>query len=245
MLPRAQTSGRLNVLAGGLAHDFNNLLATMIGNAELVADVVEPDSSIGIWTREIQSAGRLAADLTRQLLVYAVGGKPHVEPIPLASIVRSLSDVLGGSVAKNVSFEYHLDDSPAIWGDLTQRRQVVLNLLTNAAEACPDDSTTVLVSTGSMRADREFLSSCIIGQDLPTGEYAFIEITDQGDGMTAATIERIFDGSFSTKSDGRGQGLATTLGILESHQATIRVSSQPDRGSTFRVVFPSLSFAQA
>jgi CheY-like chemotaxis protein len=127
---------------------------------------------------------------------------------------------------------------PTVEADETQLRQIVMNLITNASDAIGARSGYITVRTGAQYADRQFLRSAYIDDELPAGLYAFVEVTDTGVGMSEETMARIFDPFFTTKFTGRGLGLAATLGIVRGHRGTIKVESTPGEGTTFRVLLP-------
>jgi CheY-like chemotaxis protein len=124
--------------------------------------------------------------------------------------------------------------------DGTQLRQIVMNLITNASDAIGGEDGVITLRTGIRHATREFLRSSYVDDELPEGQYAFIEVEDTGCGMDEETQARIFDPFFSTKFTGRGLGLAATLGIVRGHRGTIKVRSVPQSGTTFTVLLPCL-----
>jgi CheY-like chemotaxis protein len=138
--------------------------------------------------------------------------------------------------------ELRLDLMPApllIAVDPPQLSQVILNLVTNAGEAMTSSRGTVTIRTAAVVADRPALNSPNLDTaDLPEGRYAVLEVADTGSGMSGETLARLFDPFYTTKFTGRGLGLAAVLGIVRGHRGTIRVSSEPGLGSTFRVLLP-------
>src|SRR5262249_47880982 len=134
---------------------------------------------------------------------------------------------------------------PTIEADPTQVRQVVMNLITNASDALHDRSGVIVLRTGVRYADRAFLTGTFVPpEDLKEGYYVFLEVSDTRCGMEAATIERLFDPFFTTKFFGRGLGLAAVLGIVRGHQGTIKIQSEPQRGTTFQILFPASNLAE-
>jgi len=131
-------------------------------------------------------------------------------------------------------------DLPSVMADATQIRQVVMNLITNASEAIDDREGTITLRTGSLSCDRDYFADAIgdRGRHVP-GPYVFLEVSDTGVGMNAETLARIFDPFFSTKFAGRGLGLAAVLGIVRGHKGALKVSSEPGKGTTFRVLLPA------
>ncbi len=129
--------------------------------------------------------------------------------------------------------------SPVIDGDPSQIHQVVINLVTNASEAIGDQEGVVAISTGTVECDEEYLRNTYVDDELPDGLYAYIEISDTGIGMDEATRQMLFDPFYTTKFLGRGLGLAAVLGLVRSHRGAIIIDSEPQKGSTIRVLFPA------
>jgi len=236
----AQKLESLGVLAGGIAHDFNNLLVGILGNAGLAHLEMPPDSPLRKYCDQIEQAALRARDLTNQLLAFAGKGKFQVRPVNLSDLVRDTADLLRVSIPRHVTLDLHLDPAlPPILADATQIRQVVMNLLTNASEAIGDSPGTITLVTGSVHADRQYLAGAFVDEDLPEGDYVFLDVSDTGCGMDAETQAKIFDPFFSTKFSGRGLGLAAVLGIVRGHCGAIRVYSEPGHGTAVKVLFPA------
>jgi CheY-like chemotaxis protein len=123
-------------------------------------------------------------------------------------------------------------------GDAAQLRQVVLNLLLNAAEAVGDEIGVITVRTSLVRYEADGPGAAYLGEELRDGAYVALEVTDTGCGMDEATRQRAFEPFFTTKFMGRGLGLAAVLGIVRGHHGGIRVESEPGRGTTVRVLLP-------
>jgi PAS domain S-box-containing protein len=235
----AQKLESLGVLAGGIAHDFNNLLVAILGNASvaLLNPPTNPASAAALT--DIQTAAQRAADLTRQLLAYSGKGRFVIESLDLNVLVREMVLLLNTAVAKSAVLRFDLTaELPAIEGDATQLRQVVMNLITNASDALGDQPGLISIRTGQQRVDEAYLRTTFLNDALPPGRYVFVEVVDSGQGMDEATRRRIFDPFFTTKFTGRGLGLAAVLGIVRGHQGAIKVYSEPDKGTSFKVLFP-------
>jgi len=230
----------LGVMAGGIAHDFNNLLVNVLGNASLVQADLPGDSSARRRVAQIEVAAQRASDLTRQLLAYAGQGSTSIEMVDVNSLIEETEGLLQVSVGANVTVHNELDDTlPAIAADPVQIRQVVMNLLVNAAEGI-GGTGRIDVRTESVWLDEAALQdSYHHGPEIAPGPYVCIEVEDTGCGMSAAVLERIFDPFFSTKFTGRGLGLAIVLGVVREHHGALQVKSQPGSGTTFRVLFPT------
>jgi len=241
-LLHAQKLESLGVLSGGVAHDFNNLLVGILGNAGLALQELPDDSPVRQTIRDIETSALRAAELTRQLLAYAGKGQFVVQPVQVAQLVEEMGHLLGSAVHKAARLVFDFGESvPAIDADPIQLRQVVMNLVTNAAEAIGVGSGTITLRTGTMSATRAYLADAQLGPGLAEGPYVFIEVEDDGHGMHPATLARIFDPFFTTKFTGRGLGLAAVLGIVRSHRGAIKVTSAPGRGTKVRVLLPPAS----
>ncbi len=230
----------LGVLAGGIAHDFNNLLLVILGNADLALHRLDPSAPARSNVEEIEGASKRAADLCRQMLAYSGRGIFDVGRCDLSEVVRDMAGMLEISISKMATLRYALaQDLPPVQVDVTQIRQVVVNLVTNASEALGGGGGTISVSTGVKACDRACLSESFLDDDLPGGQYVFLEVSDTGHGIDEETRRRIFDPFYTTKFTGRGLGLAVVLGIVRGHKGAIRVSSEPGRGTTFRILLPA------
>jgi signal transduction histidine kinase len=227
----------LSVLAGGLAHDFNNLLAGIVGNADLLALQIPPSSGMGGHIGAIILGAQRAADLVAKMLAYAGERHGSMERIDLDALMLEMLDLLRASAARHCTLQYH--GQPAvIMGDATQVRQVVMNLIINAAEAVDEHTGAVTVSTGVERLSAWKLADMKFGGDAAPGTYAFLEVRDNGPGMHADTMSRIFTPFFTTKHAGHGLGLAAVQGIVRGHRGALHVDSTPGKGSRFCVWFP-------
>lgn len=232
----------LGLLAGGIAHDFNNLLTGILGNASLSRLQLPPGSPMEAQLRAIETASLRAAELCRQMLAYAGKGRFVVEPVDLGTLAAGLTPLLEVSIAHRAILKLELaPDLPPILGDATQLRQIVMNLVLNAADATGDRGGDIVISTGTVHADVDALNASITGAGLPEGDYVFLEVRDHGCGMTSEVLAKIFDPFYTTKFAGRGLGLAAVLGIVRSHHGALQVSSEPGRGSTFRLLLPPVT----
>ena len=237
-LQEQQKSESLMVLAGGVAHDFNNLLTGILGNAELLAMQAPAESNQRRAADSIVIGAQRAADLVSKMLAYAGGGRVVAERVDLDALVREMVDLLDASVARDCTLRYTSPGSlPLVETDPTQIRQVVLNLIINATEAV-DEHGVVTVETGEEVLDAGMLKRMTYGSDVEPGRYVFIDVVDNGVGMSEYTLARIFDPFFSTKDHGRGLGMAAVRGIVRSHRAALRVTSAEGQGTRFRVWFP-------
>jgi CheY-like chemotaxis protein len=176
------------------------------------------------------------------MLAYSGRGRFVVEPIDFSELVREIGSLMRSSIPRTVDIELDLAaDLPPVHADATQIRQLVMNLVINAAEAIGEGKPGWVRVTTRL----EHLDQALIRLHYPTGEIRpgasiALEVADSGAGMDEATKARIFDPFFTTKFTGRGLGLSAALGIVKGHRGAIRVQSAPGRGTTFKVVFPAL-----
>lgn len=237
-LQEQQKSESLMVLAGGVAHDFNNLLTGILGNAELISIRSSADADQRRAAEAIVIGAQRAADLVSKMLAYSGGGRVVAEHVDLDGLVKEMVDLLAASVARHCTLIYRSPGPlPLVETDPTQIRQVVLNLIINAAEAV-DDAGVITVETGEETLDRSALKNMTFGSDVRPGRYIFIDVVDNGSGMSEDTLARMFDPFYSTKDTGRGLGMAAVRGIVRSHRAALRVTSALGQGTRFRAWFP-------
>ncbi len=237
----AQKMESLGVLAGGVAHDFNNLLVGILGNADLAMLELPAGSPVRLHVASIEHAARRAADLARQLLAYSGKGRFVVERLDMRALIEDMAHLMDATIARRAEIRFlHAEELPTIEGDVTQIRQVIMNLVTNAADAIGDAGGVITLSTGTVHCDPDFFRETYFGDELPAGDYAYLEVTDTGIGMDRETRARIFEPFFTTKFTGRGLGLAAVLGIVKGHHGAVKVWSEPGSGATFRALFPAI-----
>ncbi len=245
-IQNAQKLESLGVLAGGIAHDFNNLLVGILGNADLALVKETPSSPQRKYLESIIIAAQRAANLSNQMLAFSGRGKFVTEAVDLAELVRDVVHLLEMPLSKQARIRFELpEEALTVEADPTQIRQLMMNLITNAADAVGDSGGLITISGGTSLCDSTYLSESYLLEDLPAGSYAHIDVTDSGEGMSPETLKKVFDPFFSTKFAGRGLGLAAVLGIVRGHRGTIRVDSEPGRGTTFRVLLPAIEQRRA
>ncbi len=239
-LLHAQKLESLGVLAGGIAHDFNNLLMAIMGNADLALMRLNPESPAVDNLKRIEDAAARAADLAKQMLAYSGKGKFVIEHLDISRLVEEMLHMLEVSISKKVVLRFNLTHPiPAVEADATQIRQIMMNLVINASEAIGDKSGVIAITTGCMDCDRNYLKDVWLDENLRDGLYVYLEIADTGCGMDKDTMAKLFDPFFTTKFTGRGLGMAAVLGIVRGHKGAIKVYSEPNRGTTFKILLPS------
>ncbi|MEM8995667.1 MAG: ATP-binding protein [Acidobacteriota bacterium] len=236
----------LATLAGGVAHDFNNLLVGIFGHAELAKLSVGPESPARAHLERILTSARRAGELSKQMLFYSGRAQFVVEPLQIRELVEDAVASLRPTADERVRVLVEGDDElPVIDGDAGQLRQVISNLVVNAFEALDGRDGFVVVGVRAVDCDDEFLAAHGLESRLAPGRYVSITVDDTAGGIDEASLGRIFDPFYSTKSPGRGLGLAAAQGIAQGHGGVLRASTVPGRGSTFQCLLPVSSDAES
>jgi len=226
----------IGTLAGGVAHDFNNLLMGIQGYAALMMLNTDREHPFYQDLQGIKDIVQRAADLTKQLLGFARGGKFDVAPMDMNALARRDLEMF---VRTRKEIECHRQYEPALWtieADRSQMSQVLVNLFVNAWQAMPEGGRLTLRTENAMVEN-----ATATAHGVEAGRYIKVSVADTGVGMDALTLQRIFDPFFTTQAPGRGTGLglASAYGIVRNHMGFIKVSSQKGKGSTFSVYLPA------
>ncbi len=238
-LRHSQKMESLGTLAGGVAHDFNNILGAILGYAGLLRLELKNNEKLTKYLETIEKSATRAAELTKQLLGFARGGKTSVMSVDFNRICRETVELTRKMIEKNVEVSLNLHpDLPAVDGDESQLSQVMMNLAINARDAMPDGGV-LRISTSILRAGQRHHSNV----DLEKRDYVAVEVTDSGHGISKENQSRIFEPFFTTKPKGKGTGLGLSMvyGIVKNHGGEIDVVSELGEGTTFRIFFPASS----
>ena len=230
-LRQRQRLESLGVLVGGIAHDLNNIVTGVLANASFCESLVEPGTVLHDIVRDIRTAGDRARTLNASLLAYAGRAPTRIEPIDLGRVVDDTLRMVTPLIDKSVRLERVREPVAAVWGDGAQLAQVVLNLVTNAAEAIGAAEGRVLVRTASSRFVPGTGLGRWIGCEPRVGDYVALEVTDDGCGIRPEVSDRIFDPFFSTKAEGRGLGLSALLGIVSRHEGYLALAQRGGTGT--------------
>ena len=235
----------LGVFARGFAHDFNNLLASVMGNASLALVTLPPTSPLRPQLEAIEEAASHGAGLTQQLLSYAGEGKGVSEHVAVSEFVEATAPLLAASVPSHIVLDYDLPRGlPPIVADANQMRQVLVNLVANAAHAIGSADGVITVSTGTVRASDNDGAMTWPGQEPLSGICAYIKVSDTGAGMDGDTQAKMWDPFFSTNPLGRGLGLAVVQGVVRSHGGRIRIVSRLGAGTGIQIEFPAVQVSK-
>jgi len=247
-LHQAQRLESIGQLAGGVAHDFNNLLAGIMNYAELVAVSLREVSArhglsddeafvtLGQDVKEITAVARRAAALTRQLLIFSRREVVRPEVLDLHAVIGDMEKLLRTTIGDNVELRTTFaTDLPHINADRGQIEQVLMNLAVNARDAMPAGGTLEITTT-TFDADEHYSAF----HPIPPGTFVQMTVTDTGVGMSSEICDRVFEPFFTTKSKGEGSGLglATVYGIATQAGGDVSIYSEPELGTTVRVLFP-------
>jgi two-component system cell cycle sensor histidine kinase/response regulator CckA len=239
-LLHAQKLESLGVLAGGIAHDFNNILMAIMGNADLALMRINKESPVVENLHAIERASARAADLAKQMLAYSGKGKFVIENLELGRIIEEMLHMLEVSISKKAVLRLNLSPNlPSVEADATQIRQIIMNLVINASEAIGDTNGFITITTSCKEYSKSRLKGFWMDGNIIEGLYVCLEISDTGCGMDEETLKRIFDPFFTTKFMGRGLGMAAVYGIVRGHKGAINVHSEPDKGTSFKILLPA------
>ena len=230
----------IGTLAGGIAHDFNNILAAILGYADMAKDDIPESSRSYKDIDQAIKAGHRAKDLVRQILTFSRKGSETQQPLQPVSIIKEVLKLLRATLPTTIEIRQEIDVNCGwIVANPTNIHQVLVNLCTNAFQAMEDEKGVLTVRLQSVELEN---ADVISEPGISEGKFVELMVSDTGCGMEKATIERIFDPYFTTKGVGKGSGigLAMVHGIVHSYAGFIKVESEPGKGATFRVYFPTL-----
>jgi PAS domain S-box-containing protein len=235
-LQQTQKMESIGQLAGGVAHDFNNMLTVILGYGNMLGEAIPPDDPLQECVQEIVDAGIRSANIVRQLLAFA--RKQTIDPqvLDLNESIEEMLKMLRRLIGEDINLAWHPSTIWPVNIDPSQLDQLLANLCVNARDAI-DGVGKVTIETGTTTFDEIY---CLEHPGFTTGEFVFLSVSDNGIGMDSDTVSRIFEPFFTTKEVGKGTGLglATVYGIIKQNNGFINVSSEPGRGTTFRIYLP-------
>ena len=238
-LLQAQKMEAIGTLAGGIAHDFNNVLAGILGSAELVREDLGPDHPSLEYVESIMTAAQRARELVQQILTFSRRRESEKRVLPLQSIVSECIKLLRSTIPAMVKISHHIESHcPPVLADPTQMHQVIMNICTNAWHALPETGGHIDISLRAVEVDSVMVAR---HPELRRGLHVRLAVADNGHGMDAETLGRIFEPFYTTKpaSKGSGLGLSVVHGIIKSHRGAILVESEPGKGTNFQIYLPA------
>ncbi|MEP6932438.1 MAG: PAS domain S-box protein [Nitrospirota bacterium] len=242
-LDQSEKMGAIGRLAGGIAHDFNNLLTFINGQSELLLSGQVPANLARNSIEQIRDAGKRAAGLTRQLLIFTQQHVVKPEAMDLTPVVKDMQALLRRLIGEDIHIRLDLDDSLGrIMADSSQMEQILMNLVINARDAMPEGGTVTL-ETRNVELDAAFFAQQ--GMASRPGRYCLLSVRDTGTGMDDQIASRVFEPFFTTKPLGKGTGLglSTVYRIVQDSHGVVTLSTQLGQGSNFRVYFPHTTSA--
>jgi two-component system cell cycle sensor histidine kinase/response regulator CckA len=228
----------LGRLAGGVAHHFNNLLPAMSGLLEMTRAEVPADSSAAKRLERMISAVDQGRNLVRQILTFSHRDVPHRDRLRVSTLVEDAIALAEGNLPKNIHLLLDQNYDGELIGDPSQLRDVLLNLISNAAYAIGARAGTITISTEIFFFDVEAAQRLAVR----AGRFVRIECSDNGVGMSEDVQEHAFEPFFTTKPTGEGSGLGLAIvhGVIVGHGGAIEVQSSPGKGSRFSIYLPVL-----
>ena len=235
-LIQSQKMEAIGTLAGGIAHDFNNILTSIINSTELALGDLDPESQTAKDLRRVLKAARRGGRVVKQILSFSRPTSEGFKPTDISQIVHEVHSLIEASLPGNITMRVDVEEDMIANSDPTQIHQVLLNLCTNSFHALKGSGGMLKLSVEGMRLSHEEADKFNISR----GEYIRVTISDDGHGIEADIMDKIFDPFFSTKdiTEGTGLGLAVVHGIIKGHKGGLKVSSTPGEGTTFEIFLP-------
>ncbi|MDH4184041.1 MAG: GAF domain-containing protein [Nitrospinota bacterium] len=234
---QAQKMESLGLMAGGVAHDFNNLLSVIMLNLDLARD--QPSAVASVYIDRARQAARRSSEICRQMLIYAGQGSSVLEPVEMKRLIQDMTSLLRPSFSKKTSLRLDLcDDIWPVMADISQLRQMVMNLVVNAADSLGESGGDITIRTRETQAPLTPGDYYYYAPELAGHKALQLEVEDTGPGLDPQTAAKIFDPFFSTKAAGRGLGLAVVLGIIKGAGGAICACGAKGKGALFRILLP-------
>ncbi|MFA5596657.1 MAG: PAS domain S-box protein [Pusillimonas sp.] len=239
-LRQIQRMDAIGQLTSGVAHDFNNLLTVILGNAEILAELVQGQPTLLERARSIADAGQQGAELTRRLLAFAREQPLDPQPVDANKVIGSMQPLLERALGEHITLR--ITPADGLWqamADASQLENAVLNLALNARDAMPDGGT-LTVETGNIWFSNEFVQR---QPDMAAGEYVMVAVSDEGMGIPGHIRDRIFEPFFTTKAGGQGTGLGLPMvyGFIKQSGGHIDIDSTPGKGTTIKMFLPRVT----
>lgn len=238
-LRHSQRLKSIGTLAGGVAHEFNNVLLPILMYAELSLEDLPADSSVRSKLEQILKLAKRAQGLSQQILTFGrQPGDTAKVPLDIVPVVEEAMSMVRALIPASIDIRVDVEKGIGhVLCDAAEIQQLVVNLCSNAYKSQRSGGGLISVSVAKINVDRKFTEK---HPKLRQGKHVLLKVTDTGEGMDSATIDRIFEPFFTTREVGKGTGLGLSVvhGIVVKHGGEIVVTSEPNRGATFDVYFP-------
>ena len=236
-LQQAQKMEAVGQLTGGLAHDFNNLLAVIVGNLDIIEEVLADDPVTKEFASTALAAALRGAELTKQLLAFSRRQPLNPQQLDLNALLAGMESMWSRTLGEAITLRLH--QAPDLWATLADGSQVesaVLNLAINGRDAMPEGGL-LTVETCNVQLDE---TSAELGQHVPAGDYAMIAVSDSGHGIPAEMLASVFEPFFTTKDVGKGSGLGLSMvyGFAKQSGGHVQIYSEVGVGTTVKLFLP-------
>jgi PAS domain S-box-containing protein len=232
-------------LAGGIAHDLNNMLAAILGFSDFLAQSLEPHDPRSRDVEQIIQAANRSASLTRQLLAFARRELIQPRRLDVNGVVRRSESMVRSVLGPNIDLVFDLSkDIGVVYADSGQVEQIMMNLVLNARDAMPHGGR-LTIETMSLVLGRATVPAQLVGEAPALGRYLMLSVTDTGEGMDPATLQRMWEPFFTTKpvGAGTGLGLSAVYGAVKQSGGFVWAESEPGRGTVVGVYWPEMPYA--
>ena len=239
-LLQASKMEAVGTLTGGIAHDFNNIIQAIMGYNQLMISGKSGNETDMLYLNSVGELIQRSRELVKQLMLFSKKVEPLSTAVNINDEIKSMQNLLVKSIPKMIEIKTNFDEKIfSINADSTQIGQIIMNLVINARDAMGDNGT-ITISTKNLTLQED---TTIAGVNIPAGIYIEFSVADTGCGMEKDVMQRIFEPFFTTKEAGKGTGLglAVVNGIVKNHNGFIYCESEPDKGTTFKIVFPALT----
>ena len=241
-LVQAQKMETVGQLSGGIAHDFNNLLTVVVGNAEVLSDMLKARPDLKTLADAIVQAGERGAELTQRLLAFGRRQTLRPEKISCNALVRNMERLLRRMLSEAIDIRAALEaDLWAAYADASQLENAILNLAINARDAMQDGGS-LTITTANVPLDERYRE---LHPEVNPGDYVMVAVTDDGHGMPKDVLDHVFEPFFTTKEVGKGSGLGLSMvyGFVKQSNGHVAIYSEPGLGTTVRIYLPAVTNA--
>jgi PAS domain S-box-containing protein len=235
-LMQASKMEAIGTLTGGIAHDFNNIIQAIMGYNQLMISGRTGNETDMIYLNNIGELIQRSRELVQQIMLFSKKVEPQSTIVNINDEIKSMQSLLTKSIPKMIEIKTDLDKNAfPINADSTQIGQIIMNLVINARDAL-GDSGSITITTRNVFLTED---TAMAGSNIPAGNYIELSVADTGCGMEKEVRQHIFEPFFTTKGAGKGTGLglAVVHGIVKNHEGFIHCESEPDKGTTFRILF--------